>query len=548
MISLRKSPWFFMFLCVLAILFRLYFLQMEPDPRVRSQASSQYWARLKVSAQRGYIRDSNGISLALSTPAFSFFIDPTIWDPTNAPLLKDHISGTKLEKISGRMEGRYYQVARKVTPDDAEKMIRMKLPGLFWVKETRRVYPQGRTLSHVLGYCDIDDEGLAGLELFWNHALYAPPESRIIAKDAKGNFVDVARPGKPVAPEGQGSVGLTIDSRLQHILERRLREGVSKFKAEWAAAVLLEPDTGRVLAMSSLPDFDPNDRSTFSNGESLRNNVISRVFEPGSTFKPVILGNVIDNGQVSKNTSVTCTGKIKVADVVIHDIKAHGKIDMTRVIADSCNVGMVMSVEKSEPLQTWSFLRRCGFGSISGVEIPGEESGLMTPPSQWRGSIPATISIGHGIGVTPLQLAVAISAIANGGRIMKPFMVSEVLSREGNVLYAGKPTVMAEVFSSDTAKWLRSAMRKAVENGTGKNADLPGAHIAGKTGTAQVPGSGGYIKGSYTPSFAGFWPSEDPGFLLLVVIGNPGSGDFLGGKVAAPVFRNIVQDIEQISR
>lgn len=537
-----------MFLCVLAILFRLYFLQMEPDPRVRSQAASQYWARLRVSSQRGYIRDSNGISLALSTPAFSFFIDPTIWDPSNAPLLKDHISREKYEKISGKLEGRYYQVARKVPPEDAEKITRMKLPGLFRVKETRRVYPQGGTLSHVLGYCDIDDEGLAGIELFWDHALYAPPEGRIIAKDAKGNFVDVARPGKPSASQNQGSVSLTIDSRLQHILERRLREGVSTHKAEWAAAVLLEPDTGRILAISSLPDFDPNDRSTFYNSEALRNNAISRVFEPGSTFKPIILGNVIDNGQVSKNATVTCTGKIKVADVVIHDIKAHGRIDMTRVIADSCNVGMVMSVEKSDPLQTWSFLRRCGFGSLSGIEIPGEESGLMTAPSQWRGSVPATISIGHGIGVTPLQLAVAISAIANGGRIMKPFIVSEVLSKEGNIIYAGKPTVVTEVFSHETARWLRSAMRKAVENGTGKNADHPGSSVGGKTGTAQVPGSGGYVKGSYTPSFAGFWPSEDPEFVLLVVIGNPTSGDFLGGKVAAPVFRNIVMEIEQISR
>ena len=279
MSRLRKSPWLLLFFSVFAVLLRLYFLHLYPDPRVRSQAGSQYWARLRVAAPRGYIRDRNGISLALSSPAYSFFIDPTIWDTQNAPLLQDLIPQSKLEKISSPIEGRYYLIARKIAPESSEKLISLKLPGLFWVKETRRVYPQGSTLAHVLGYCDVDDIGLAGIELFWDYALYAPPEGRIIAKDARGTFVDVAIPGQSIVAENDSSVTLTIDSRLQHVLERRLKEGVLIHKAEWAAAILMEPYSGRILAMASLPDFNPNDRNTLTGGEPLRNNVTSRVFE-----------------------------------------------------------------------------------------------------------------------------------------------------------------------------------------------------------------------------------------------------------------------------
>jgi len=547
MIRLRKSPWFLLFFFIVVLIFRLYSLQMDPDPRVRSQAGSQYWARLRVTTPRGYIRDRNGISLAISTPSVSFFIDPTLWEPANAPLLQDLIPRSRFERISGKIDGRYFLIARKIDPPVSDKIANLKLPGLFWVKETKRIYPQGNTLSHVLGFCDIDDRGLAGSELYWDSVLYAPPEGRIIAKDARGNFVDIAIPGQSLAVDNDSTVQLTIDSRLQHILERRLREGFVSYKAEWAAGILLEPSTGRILGMASLPDFDPNDRNTFLAKESLRNNVISRVFEPGSTLKPIIMGNLIDNGEVSKQTSINCQGRIKVADVTIHDIKSHGRMDPSSIISDSCNVGMVISVRNSDPFQTYSFLKRCGFGDPSGIEIPGEESGLLIPPSQWRGSVPATISIGHGIGVTPLQLAVATGALANGGKVMKPYIVSEIRSRGGSIQYRGKPVTVSEAFSEKTSKWMVEAMRAAVEKGTGRSAEVPGSSVAGKTGTAQVPGSGGYQKGDYTPSFVGFWPSYSPRYLLLVVIGNPRSGDFLGGKVAAPVFRNIVLDIEQIS-
>ncbi len=546
MIRLRKSPWFLLFFFIVVLIFRLYSLQMDPDPRVRSQAGSQYWARLRVTTPRGYIRDRNGISLAISTPSVSFFIDPTLWEPANAPLLQDLIPRSRFERISGKIDGRYFLIARKIDPPVSDKIANLKLPGLFWVKETKRIYPQGNTLSHVLGFCDIDDRGLAGSELYWDSVLYAPPEGRIIAKDARGNFVDIAIPGQSLAVDNDSTVQLTIDSRLQHILKEGSGKVLFPTRPNGLQAFFLNhPLAGSwewpAFLISTLMTGIP-----FSE-RIPRNNVISRVFEPGSTLKPIIMGNLIDNGEVSKQTSINCQGRIKVADVTIHDIKSHGRMDPSSIISDSCNVGMVISVRNSDPFQTYSFLKRCGFGDPSGIEIPGEESGLLIPPSQWRGSVPATISIGHGIGVTPLQLAVATGALANGGKVMKPYIVSEIRSRGGSIQYRGKPVTVSEAFSEKTSKWMVEAMRAAVEKGTGRSAEVPGSSVAGKTGTAQVPGSGGYQKGDYTPSFVGFWPSYSPRYLLLVVIGNPRSGDFLGGKVAAPVFRNIVLDIEQIS-
>ncbi|HQL03200.1 MAG TPA: penicillin-binding transpeptidase domain-containing protein, partial [Synergistales bacterium] len=372
--GLRKSPWLLLAVFILVLLFRLYTRHLDPDPRIRSQAGSQYWARLKVAAPRGFIRDRNGIALAISTPALSFFIDPTLWDPGNAPLLQDLIPRERLERISTKMEGRYFPIARKVDPPISERIINLKLPGLFWVKETKRIYPQGNTLCHVLGFCSIDDTGLAGTELFWDRVLFAPPEGRIIAKDAKGHFVDVALPGHTLTADNDSLVQLTIDSRLQHILEQRLKEGMDSHRAEWAAAILVEPSTGMILGMASLPDFNPNVRTTFADKESLRNNALSRVFEPGSTFKPIIMSNLLDNGEVSLDSTINCQGKIRVADVTIHDIKAHGKVNPISIIADSCNVGMVTGVKHSEPFRTYSFLKRCGFGDPSGIELPGEES------------------------------------------------------------------------------------------------------------------------------------------------------------------------------
>ncbi|HAG22047.1 MAG: Peptidoglycan glycosyltransferase [Synergistales bacterium 53_16] len=547
---MRRFPgfhWIIILLCFFPLFIRLYLLHFNPDPRVISQAKSQYWARITVSTTRGTVEDTNGIPLALSSPAISFFIDPAVWDPANAKLLKPYVSNERYARLQTKLPGRYFSVARKVDTKKAEEIIALKIPGLFYIKETNRVYPQGQTLSHVLGFCDIDEKGLAGLELSWDHLLYSPPQSRIFAKDASGNIVDIS-PGDGLGASSEtGVLRLTIDSRFQHIVEKRVADAFGKHKAEWAAAIMVDPLSGEIQAMCSMPDFDPNRRETFAQQEALLNNAIGRVYEPGSTFKPVIAGIALSNGITNARERFDCKGKIRIADVVIHDITSHGKLDFPGLLIESCNVGMASIGNRMDPHLTYSSLKQWGFGSPLGVGLPGEEVGLLNPPDQWRGSVPANIAIGQGLGVTPLQMTMALSAVINGGHVMKPYIVREALSSDGKIVYKGNPEKLFTVLSDKTSEYLKGVLEQVVTKGTGRTAFLGNPRVGGKTGTAQVAQGGVYLKKTYVSSFVGFWPVERPRHLLFVAIGHPRGGEYLGGRVAAPVFRKILEDVLKIN-
>jgi len=547
---MRRFPgmyWIFLLLCFFVFFYRLYNLHFHPDRRVVSQAKTQYWAHITLSTTRGVIEDANGIPLALSTPATSFFIDPAIWDPSNAEALKPYVSERAYEKLLTDLPGRYFSVARKLGSSETEDILRLHIPGLFHVRETHRTYPQGRTLSHVLGFCDIDDNGLAGLELFWDHLLYSPPQSRVFVKDAAGEIVEFP-PGANLDSTAQaGMLRLTIDSRFQHIVEKYMAQAVTENKAEWGAAVMVSPESGEVQAMCSIPDFNPNVRETLASPDALLNNAIGRVYEPGSTLKPVIAGIALSNGITSPNERFECRGKIKIADVVIHDITAHGKLLFPELLIESCNVGMAIIGDRMDPRMTYGFLQQWGFGSETGISLPGEESGLLNTPDRWRGSVPANIAIGQGLGVTPLQMAMALSAVVNGGHLLKPYIVREALSPEGKPVYRGKPETLFTVLSDETSAYLKEVLEKVVTEGTGRTAFMGTPRIGGKTGTAQVANGGVYLENTYVSSFAGFWPAERPRHLLFIAIGHPRGGEYLGGRVAAPVFRKIVEDVLKIT-
>jgi len=543
----RITPWLCLFLLLALVGCRLYKVHMSPDSRILAQARRQYWGRITVDATRGVIRDRRGIALALSSPGTSLFVDPEFWSPENATLLKDFLPPQTVSRLGEKLPGRYFPIERKMDPNEAKKILDMSLPGLFYLKESRRVYPQDEKMAHILGYCDVDGNGISGLELVWNDIIHSPKQIRLVAKDAQGRIVDIAAPGERYAGETAGTVILTVDSRIQHILEERLEEGMLRNKAKWAAGILLAPDTGEVLAMCSLPGFSPNDRTTMTDPETLRNNVIGRVFEPGSTMKPVVMGSAIDMKMISLDETFNCTGSVKIADTLIHDISRHGIVDARKILIKSCNVGMALLGSRLDPERMYNVLRKWGFGGASGIELPGEESGLLTTPEQWYGSVPSNIAIGQGIGVTPLQLAAALAAIANGGKIMRPFLVSRVEDRYGETVYTGRPFTRNTVLSTHTSQWLRSVMTEVVAQGTGSSARVAGMDIAGKTGTAQVAKKGKYVDDLYVSSFAGFWPANRPEYLLLVVLGEPSGGQYLGGKVAAPVFRDIVKDMIQMS-
>ncbi|MGC9490450.1 MAG: peptidoglycan D,D-transpeptidase FtsI family protein [Thermovirgaceae bacterium] len=539
--------WIFLLLCFFVFFYRLYNLHFQPDRRVVSQARTQYWARITLSTTRGVIEDTNGNPLALSTPARTFFVDPAFWDPSNAGALKPYVSEHTYEKLLTDLPGRYFSVARKIDTREAEEILRLRIPGLFHVRETRRTYPQGRTLSHVLGFCDIDDNGLAGLELFWNHLLYSPPQSRVFAEDAGGGIVDISPGGNLDSTTQTGMLRLTIDSRFQHIIEKYMTQAVTENKAEWGAAVMVSPETGEVQAMCSIPDFNPNIRETLASPDALLNNAIGRVYEPGSTLKPVIAGIALSNGNTDSHERFECRGKIRIADTIMHDISVHGKLVFPELLIKSCNVGMAIIGDRMDPRTTYGFLQQWGFGSETGIGLPGEESGLLNTPDRWRGSVPANIAIGQGLGVTPLQMAMALSAVVNGGRLLKPYIVREALSPEGIPVYLGKPETLFTVLSDETSAYLKEVLEKVVAEGTGRTVFMGTPRIGGKTGTAQVAKGGIYLENTYVSSFAGFWPVERPRHLLFIVIGHPRGGEYLGGRVAAPAFRKIVEDVLKIT-
>lgn len=543
-----KSAWATLFIAIIILGVQTVRVHIMPDPRISRQSGRQYWAQVPISTSRGDIRDRNDVPLAISVPTVSFFIDPQYWNPAGSEVLTRYFGKQIGDKFARPMTGRFHWVARKVPEDAAQELIKEKVPGLFTVRESQRRYPHGELASHVIGFCDIDDSGLSGVELAWNNVLFSPPQSRFFVRDAHGKLLDLIGSNAGVLQAGAGSIKLTLDSKIQQVVEWKIKDGVLSNHSKWGVGVCVDPRTGEILAMASYPWVDLNDRSSFKNTAALRNNATGRVYEPGSTFKPIILGVAIETAKASRSERFLCRGKISIADGVIRDVSVHGQLSLDGLIVKSCNTGMAVIGNRLKPHTTYAMLRQFGFGQKTDVEIAGEEEGLLRSPEEWLGMAPANVAIGQGLAVTPLQLVMGISAIANGGDLLKPYVIEEVKNATGKVIHQGKRRIRTTVLSHDTAGWLREAMRKTVAEGSGRGAKSDIANIAGKTGTAQIAARGGYGKGQYVSSFVGFWPAEKPQYVLLVALGEPSSARYYGGEIAAPIFKSIAEDITQISK
>ncbi|MCE5202514.1 MAG: penicillin-binding protein 2 [Synergistaceae bacterium] len=544
-----KSVWYAVYLILAVLAFGTAYIQLKPDGRIVRQSQKQYWANVAVSASRGDIEDRNGIPLAVSVPATSFFIDPKYWDPNNADDLRPFFGDKVAKRFSKQLPGRFYWVARNITKEKADLLAAKKIPGLYTLSEKIRVYPHGQLAFHILGFCDIDDYGLAGVELAWNHILFSPPRTRFLTRDSKGATLDIMGGRSGIVKNTSGSIKLTLDSRIQQIIEWRLIEGAKAAGAGWAAGVCVDPSTGAIVALASYPAVDPNNRKNLRNKEALRNNVVGRVFEPGSIFKPVTMAIAMETGSVSGSSRFNCTGTIHIADKTISDVnrKAHGIQDLTHVLMNSCNIAMSMMSMGVPKHQAYGMLKQFGFGEKTEVEISGEELGLIKSPEEWLGIVPANVFIGQGIAVTPLQEVMAIASIANGGFLLKPYIIDEVRDSNGKLIHKGCRRVRYQPISKQTASFIRSAMKMVVSDGGGKGAFSQKTSIAGKTGTAQISSGGEYSKGHYVASFVGFWPAEKPRYVMLISIGEPKGAKYYGGQLSAPLFKSIVEDIIDIA-
>ncbi|MBQ7559542.1 MAG: penicillin-binding protein 2 [Synergistaceae bacterium] len=551
----RGNPWilFLFFFTVISV--TLVARHCYPDSRVVQRSRHQYWRKVNLQSTRGIIQDVKGNALVISDTIPSFAVDPSILEEKDLEKFSGILSGDLLTKIQTAIEkkSRFMWLEHKVKDEnEAEKYKSIKKElsdprALIEIDEPYRKYTNNNLMSHVLGFCDADNKGQAGIEQVWDNTLYNPSGQKIV----------VRRPGSQPALLFENEIEqrtvtpvitLTLDSRMQYVVEKHLFKAAQDNGAKWAVCVCMDPNTGEIFAMASYPTYDPQNRKSLTI-ESLSNSVVSRGYEPGSTFKPIYLGIALERGWAKPDELFFCPAKLKVADGFIRESNSNvamGNIDTADLLIKSSNVGMAQIGIRAEKTKTYESLLALGFGRESDIELPGIARGILPYPENWRGITPANIAIGQGLAVTPLQLITAMGAIVNGGKLMSPYIVKEAINSQGEVVYKGTPKIMREVYTPETAAWIRRAMRRVVLEGTGKRAATEVTELAGKTGTAQVPEGGKYSRNRYVASFIGFWPYDAPKYLMLVVIGEPSSGRIYGGELAAPTFKSIVEEMAEL--
>jgi cell division protein FtsI/penicillin-binding protein 2 len=519
---------------------RVAWLQAVKAQTLDHLATTQHREELAVPARRGTIFDRLGVQLALGERATTVYANPKqIADPRAAALAAGRALGLDPGKLypllADRSRGFVY-VKRKADPEKADALEAEGIAGFGFYPEERRAYPQRAVASEVVGYAGTENTGLSGLEVQVDAVLAGQDGSKTIVRDPFGRTLDVVE-SKPV--RNGRDVYLTVDNSLQGQVERILRRTRAQWNAKAATAIVLDAQTGGILALGVEPGFDANAYPGVSRRDQqrLRNRAVTDTYEPGSTFKIVTIGGVLESGIVSPSTQFRLPGAIQVADRVIHDAVERGTQTMTvaQILSRSSNVGVITLAIQLQRQKLSEWIRRFGFGRKTGVDYPGETRGIVLPPDEWSGSTIGNVPIGQGIAVTPLQMAAAYGAIANDGVWLQPHLVERV---EGGKAVEPK---RRRVVSAQTATQITRMLRGVVEEGSGASAQVPGYRIAGKTGTAAKPEpTGGYSTSRYVASFVGFAPASRPRLVVLVTVDEP-QGTIWGGAVAAPVFAEIAE-------
>lgn len=530
---------------VFALVFAAAFARVAWLQAVKAQAldrlaTSQHREELDVPARRGTIFDRLGVQLAIGERATTVYANPKqIADPREAAIAAGHAleldPGKLYPLLADRSKGFVY-LARKADPDKAEVLEAQGIAGIGFYPEERRAYPQRSVASEVVGFAGTENTGLSGLELQLDRFLAGRDGSKTIVRDPFGRTIDVVES----TPMRKGrDAFLTLDHSLQGQVERILRRTREHWDAKSATAVVLDAKTGGILSMAVEPGFDANAFPQVSRKDQqrLRNRTITDTYEPGSTFKVVTLGAVLEDGIVAPSTKFRLPYTIQVADRVIRDAVPRGTQTMTvsQILSQSSNVGVITLAIQLQRQRLSEWIRRFGFGRKTGVDYPGESRGIVLPPDDWSGSTIGNVPIGQGIAVTPLQMAAAYGAIANDGTWLEPHLVARVEGRK-----RAKPSAR-RIVSERTARQLTRMLRGVVKRGSGTAAQIPGYEVAGKTGTAAKPEpTGGYSTSRYVASFVGFAPASDPRLVVLVTVDEP-RGSIWGGSVAAPVFAEITE-------
>jgi len=507
-----------------------------------AKARSQQIRKEAFPVKRGLIVDRRGRELAVNIDTESIFCDPSeVTDPDSlasalSPVIRQREQNL-VKKASS--DGRFAWIERKMTAESVQRVKEMKLSGVGFMSEPKRLYPKGSLASQVIGFVDVDNRGLEGVEQAYERYLTTRGESTYVYRDARGNLLT-----EGTSREIRGNnVVLTLDEGLQYIVEKNLDAAILEWRASSATAVMIDPHTGEVLALANRPTFDLNSPGG-AKPQQRRNRALTDCYEPGSTFKIIVGSAALEEAIVKPDMKFDCSaGSIEVGGRRIKDAHRHGVLSFREVIQKSSNVGSIKIGLMVGKERMYEYIRRFGFGQRTGIDLAGEVSGQVRPAERWSGMSIGAISIGQEVSITPLQLVRAYSVIANGGYLVKPHVVSQVMASDGRVLYKAAQE-RKKILSDRTIDTFREILTTVTEQGgTALAAAVDGNQVAGKTGTAQMvdPLTKRYSRDRFVSSFVGFVPADDPKIALVVVIHEP-RGQIYGGLVAAPVFKKIASE------
>jgi len=554
----RRQRWFRARIALLGIgvmgvamivMVRAFHLQIASGDRLRGMAESQHVRELRVSPRRGVIYDRHGAELAVSADVDSVYANPKRLkameqDPRTVARRIARILDVDVQKLAERLASdRYFVwIERQVTPHEATRIRELDIPGLELTTEARRYYPNRHLAAHLLGFADIDGRGIEGVELAYEERLRGSDRRVEAIRDRRGQVVFADEMQDDRSMQGQNVV-LTIDKAIQHIAERELALGVRTIEARGGSVVVMDPSTGEILALANYPPFNPNEPSKHPMAHRRNRAVVDR-FEPGSTVKPFTMAAALAAGAIKPNQSINCeNGVTRLGGRLLHDAHPYEWLTPTQILAYSSNIGTAKIALELGKKELYRGLRRFGFGEPTGLGVPGETAGILRHYRRWYEIDTATVSFGQGMSVTNVQLATAMSAIANGGQLMQPLLVRRMTDGHGATIEENKPRVRRQVVPRRVAKLVGQMLTAVTEpGGTAVEAAVDGYLVAGKTGTAQKADyiHGGYAKDQWLASFIGFAPADRPAIVISVVIDEPAIAHY-GGTVAGPVFRRIAE-------
>lgn len=528
------------------ILFRLVSLQVLQAAELTARADRQHQKSVTLEGVRGTVTDRHGKVLAMNVEVPSIFGVPTSLDsPANAAKSLSSVLHVRREDIEKklRQDKHFVWLARKVEPEKGRRLEQLSIDGIGMVMEGRRFYPKGPLLAHVLGFVGMDGVGLEGLERRYESQLHGEKRLTILQRDALGRTV-FPKGLREQVPSAGHALTLTIDEVIQYIAEKELEEAVDHARAKSGTIIVMEPQSGAILAMAVSPRFDPNAVASLT-ADRWRNRALTDTYEPGSTMKVVVAAAALEERVMMPGSMLFGeNGRMTVANTTIHDHEKLGWMTFAQMMQKSSNIGAAKTGILLGQQRLYRYLQAFGFGQRTDIDLPGEVVGLLKSPREWGRRSLASISMGQEIGVTPLQMVSAVSAIANDGVLMKPYVVSGVSDQKGQLVKEVLPQVRRRVVSPATARTLTTILEGVVASGTGTKAAIPGFRVAGKTGTAQKvdPRTGAYSSVLSVGSFVGFVPADAPRLAMIVVIDEP-QGEAWGGVVAAPVFRRVGEQV-----